>query len=478
MWCKILIFAPRQLNTDMERITIFVRTTKRSTDEIRVRFRLRDGRDVDLYHKSDIRTTPATLNKFNPEGTVKSKVTDIDPDIVDAITDEITAMRRAYRKMIADGAPIDGETFEAAVRRQLNPSEVDAADRVTFLQRFHRYMEDAKRDGVFGDSRYEKYKIVYGKLSRFLTIVGRRDILPQQFDDEMLLQFRVFMFDEFTYVDSWRGLYVTLAGHNIPTKRLSTNTVATNLKILQTFFYDLENKEEITRSPFRRLGKDRKKTVMREAYDDPVFLREDEFIKVLETEVPEPLRTTKGAFLVQCAFGCRISDFKVLSMDNIAVSPDGFPYIHYLPQKTRDTQSDHREVETPIVRFAFDILKRTQFDFPVLRYATGENGYNAKIKRLLKYCEINRPVAVYNEEKKVNEYKPLWEVGSSKLCRKTHVDMLNKVQINKYAAGLHRVGSTAVDRYTKIELRDRFTLLCVAFDQEPYTVDDDLNVIE
>ncbi len=165
-------------------------------------------------------------------------------------------------------------------------------------------------------------------------------------------------------------------------------------------------------------------------------------------------------------------------MDNIAVSPDGFPYIHYLPQKTRDTQSDHREVETPIVRFAFDILKRTQFDFPVLRYATGENGYNAKIKRLLKYCEINRPVAVYNEEKKVNEYKPLWEVGSSKLCRKTHVDMLNKVQINKYAAGLHRVGSTAVDRYTKIELRDRFTLLCVAFDQEPYTVDDDLNVIE
>ena len=462
----------------MARITIFLRTTKRANEEIRVRFRLRDGRDVDLYHKSEIRTTPAVLNKFNPEGTLRPKVTDIDPDLVDLISGEIAAMNRAYRQMIADGTPITAESFESAVRRQLNPSEVDVTDRVTFLQSFHRYMEDAKRDGVFGDSRYEKYKILYGKLSRFLTIVGKRDLMPQQFDDNVLLQFRMFMFDEYTYVDSWRGLYVTLAGRNVPTKRLSTNTVATNLKILQTFFYDLGNKEEITRSPFRRLSKDRKKTVMREAYDDPVFLRDDEFLKVLETEVPEPLRTTKDAFLVQCAFGCRISDFKVLSMDNIAVSSDGFPYIHYLPQKTRDTQADHREVETPVVRFAFDILKRTQFVFPVLRYATGENGYNAKIKRLLKFCEINRPVAVYNEEKKVNEYKPLWEVGSSKLCRKTHVDMLNKVQINKYAAGLHRNGSTAVDRYTKIELRDRFVLLCAAFDQDLYTVDADLNVIE
>ena len=34
-------------------------------------------------------------------------------------------------------------------------------------------------------------------------------------------------------------------------------------------------------------------------------------------------------------------------------------------------------------------------------------------------------------------------MASSKLARKTHVDMLNKVQINYYAAGLHREGAKA-----------------------------------
>ena len=38
----------------MERVTIFLRTTKTEGD-IKLRFRLRDGREVDLYHKSEIR---------------------------------------------------------------------------------------------------------------------------------------------------------------------------------------------------------------------------------------------------------------------------------------------------------------------------------------------------------------------------------------------------------------------------------------
>ena len=41
--------------------------------------------------------------------------------------------------------------------------------------------------------------------------------------------------------------------------------------------------------------------------------------------------------------------------------------------------------------------------------------------------------------------------------------MLNKVQINYYAAGLHCQGSDAVFRYTGLELKDRYTLLQAAF---------------
>ena len=113
-----------------------------------------------------------------------------------------------------------------------------------------------------------------------------------------------------------------------------------------------------------------------------------------------------------------------------------------------------------------------------MHYVSGEWGYNAKIKQLLKHCGIERKCNVFNEEKKDNEYIPLHELASSKLCRKTHVDIMNKAQVNMYAAGLHRIGSDAVNRYTKLELADKFKLMCYAFGQEEYRVDRNLNVVE
>ena len=107
----------------------------------------------------------------------------------------------------------------------------------------------------------------------------------------------------------------------------------------------------------------------------------------------------------------------------------------------------------------------------------GEYGYNAKIKSLLQICKIERPVAQYNEETNKNEYTPFYKIGSSKLARKTHVDMMSKVQVDQYASGLHKVGSSAVNRYTMMELKDRFTLMNAAFGQKPFKVDSELNIL-
>ena len=254
------------------------------------------------------------------------------------------------------------------------------------------------------------------------------------------------------------------------------NTVASQLKMLQTFMNELENTDEIGKSPFRKLGKERRKVVMKTRYDDPVFLRKEELLQVLNTEVAENMKSTKDAFLLQCALGCRISDFQVMSMETISVSPEGIPYVHYIPKKTADEQVGNEEVITPIIRYAFDIIKKTGFSFPILKNIYGESGYNAKIKSLIRICKIDRKVPQFNEETKKNEYLPLYKLASSKLCRKTHVDIMNKVQVDMYAAGLHKEGSSAVTRYTLMEIKDRFALMNVAFGQEPFKVDTKLNI--
>lgn len=103
-------------------------------------------------------------------------------------------------------------------------------------------------------------------------------------------------------------------------------------------------------------------------------------------------------------------------------------------------------------------------------------GWDLKIKQLLEVAGIDRKVAVFDETADENKYLPLYEVGSSKLARKTHVDLMNKVQVNLYAAGLHRQGSKAVQRYTMLELKDRFALMCAAFGEEQYKIGEDLEI--
>lgn len=460
----------------MERITLRVRTTKK-TGEVPLMFRLRDAKNVDIYYKSDIAADVRQLDKLELDGTPKKKVTTLDASLVKAIRERKETIAQAYHQMLAKGLDITSDVLQSEVQSILSPVYEVRRDKLTLLSRFRKYANDAKRDGIIGEARCKHILIVSDKLERFLIINGLTQITPDEFTPEHLMEFRNFIFDEYKFVDKHKKVYKDMKPKSIPTERLSNNTVVSQLKMFQTFFSVLDDADEIHKSPFRKLGTERRKAVMKSKYDDPYFLRAEEFQKVLTAEVPIFLQETRDAFVVQCAFGCRIGDFQKFTMDKIAVSEDGIPYIHYIPHKTADEQTDNSEIATPIVRYAFDIIKRTNFDFPILRNIYGTVGYNALIKSLLKHLKINRKVARYDEETKENVYLPLYEVASTKLCRKTHVDIMNKVQIDKYAAGLHKAGSGAVNRYTAMELKDRFALMNLAFGQKAYKVDDELNII-
>lgn len=464
----------------MERVTIFLRTTKKEGD-IKLRFRLRDGREVDLYHKSEIRAALKDIAKFDENGNVKPKVSVFNKELKLAIDREMDAIHAAYHSVCEkmQKENINGEIFEDAIDLVLNPdTRSQKKAEMTMLERFDRFIADGYRDGIFGEGRMKHYRVVYGTLERFLAIKNLRSITPIEFTADMLMDLRYFFTNEYEYVEKYSYLYDDKKKRDIPCQPRDMNTTITKLKKLQAFFNELEDKEEIVASPFRKLGKKRKAMVLKERYDEPVYLYKDELLKVMRTEVPATLQETKECFLLQCAFGCRIADFQALSMGKVKVTEDGIPFIHYLPKKTLRENVENTEIETPILRYALDLIKKWQFNFPILKYVTGKSGYNAKIKLLLQHCEINRECKVFDDELNDNVHKPLYLFGSSKLCRKTHVDIMNKIQINMYAAGLHKEGSEAVNRYTKMEMKDRFTLMCVAFDQPIYKVDKELNIID
>ena len=347
---------------------------------------------------------------------------------------------------------------------------------VTMDKRLTQYVDEALRDGVIGEGRYIVLQGKIRKLQRFLTIKGLSAITPCEFSTDLLLEYRKFIYDEYLYVAQFPELYPSGGGRHAPRQRCKDTTVVHDLKALQAFFRELEDTDEIRHSPFRKISGERRRSIMHVMYDAPFFLKADELRRVMTTEVPTALQWAKDIFILNCAIGCRIGDLLSLTMDKISVSEDGIPYVHYIPSKTARMMTVNQEVITPLIRPATEIIRRTRMKLMDNQPHYGKQRYNKALRELLQICGINRTICLYDSERGDNVYKPLYEVASSKLARKTHVDMLNKVQINYYAAGLHREGSDAVFRYTKLELADRFALLNAAFGEQDYRVDKELRV--
>lgn len=465
----------------MEKITLLVKRTTKESGKIKLRFRLRDGREIDLYRKSNIISDLKDLEKLTIDGCLVPGIRKISPELERLkadISTEMAAMSAAYREASAKGEKLNSEQFSKLVDKYLDPTIELRKDDNLLLSRFDKYVEDSHKEGIIGQSRYSLYKLVGKELERFLTIQGKVNIFTFDFTANDFMLFRQFLTDEYKYISKWQFLYKDEPKRYIPKEPRSNNTVSTRIKQLKAFFNSLEETGEIDKSPFRKLGKERAKVATREMYSEPVFLTSDELTKVMKAETPKELEETKAAFLLQCAFGCRIADFQRLKADNLEVDKDGIPYIHYLPHKTMKEQRNNAEIETPVMLYALDIIKQYGFKFSILHNISGRNGYNVKIKQLLEFCGIDRRCNVFDEKKQDNVYKPLYELASSKLSRKTHVDIISKVQIDLYASGLHRFGSEAVNHYTAMGLKDRFRLMCCAFGQPEYKVDEKFNVIK
>ena len=383
------------------------------------------------------------------------------------------AMCKAYTLMQLRRMDMNSRIFETQVQRVMteNMGLAMRKNGEPVYKRLLRYIEEAYRDGVIGQGRYSVLTGKARKLQRFLIIKGLTGISAREFSSELLLEYRHFIYDEYQYVAKFPELYPKGEGRHAPRRRCKDTTVVHDLKALQAFFRELEDTGEMRRSPFKKISFEKRRSIMHVMYDAPVFLKTDELKVVMATAVPSELQWVKDLFVLNCTLGCRIGDLLRLTMDKVAVTEEGIPYVHYIPSKTVRAQSTNQEIQTPLILPALEIVKRTKLAMIGHNPKYRRQVYNRMLRRLLEYCGIDRPVCLYDHELGDNVYRPLYEVASSKLARKTHVDMLTKVQINYYAAGLHREGSEAVFRYTSLELKDRFALLNAAFGTKDFRMD-------
>ena len=340
---------------------------------------------------------------------------------------------------------------------------------------FAEWIVGQYESGVFGTGRKRHYEVLQRELCRFLVMRRMKDITVKEFDGSMLHDFSLWLRDEWRFVEKYSDLYESLDERRIPREARSSNTIATKMKLLRCFFRAQEFIGEVEKTPFNMMDGSRRKAMMREKHDTPVSLTREELKTIVQAEVPLALSEVRDTFVLHCFIGCRVNDLKTMTWDNVAVV-DGIPFIHYIPQKTAYQEGE--EVVTPLMRTALEILKKYDFKFSLLRNLWGKDGYNSQIKKLLEICGIERKCPIWDTDAGRTKYVPVWEIASTKLARKTFVNMMASCQVDLYAAGLHKRGSDAVERYAHIDLKGCFRLMCFAFDEKEYEVDYNMAIIE
>lgn len=183
----------------------------------------------------------------------------------------------------------------------------------------------------------------------------------------------------------------------------------------------------------------------------PIFITIEERNKLADYPFEDRfIEEQRDIFIFQCLIGCRYSDLVRLTEKNIHNG-----VLVYLAQKTRKNVQP-AQPRIPLGKRAVSLIEKYRGVcskgrlFPFVK----NNTYNGALKTAFKEAGLDRMVYVLNPRKGIEEPKPLYEVASSHMARRTFIGNAYKLvkdpSIICSMSG-HVEGSRAFARYRDID---------------------------
>ena len=314
----------------------------------------------------------------------------------------------------ADSSEVSGDWMQEAVERFHHP---DRADRRDF---FALYDEFCRAQDVSVD-RQKRYKVVRGYLETFQASRGKR-LTVDGIDPEGPDEFRAHL------AKGGRG----------------KNIIIDYMKVVRAFFHWADKRGLSKADPFRGFQ------IGTAVYGTPYYLTLEERDRLYRTNLRRhpALAVQRDVFVFQCLVGCRAGDLLKLKKGDVL---DGV--LEYIPRKTVEDRPV--VVRVPLNHTAEEIVARYA-DLPGDRLLPfiSKQKYNDAIKRCFLAARLKRPVTVLDPVTREEVKRPLNEVASSHLARRTFIGNLYKQVADPNVIGAmsgHSEGSRAFARYRTID---------------------------
>jgi len=185
-------------------------------------------------------------------------------------------------------------------------------------------------------------------------------------------------------------------------------------------------------------------------YGTPFYLtiEERDALYALDLDRIPRLAVQRDVFIFQCLTGCRYGDLARFKKDDVV---DGV--LTYIPRKS--SEGHPVVVRVPLTATAREIVARYAGLFgDRLLPVKDIRQYNYAIREIFERAELTRPVAVLNPVTRKEEKRPLCDVASSHLARRTFVGNLYRQVKDPALVGSlsgHAEGSRAFARYRDID---------------------------
>lgn len=428
----------------MATITAFIRTSKKSK-EVNVRFRLRDGRSLQLFHASEL---VINSNLWSDEKqSIKPKVLYNEVKRIEfnnSVNERKNLIADIYSKNVGkDG--LTSDWLDTEIDKRLHPEKYGINEKQqTFFDLFEECVEIRK----ISKRRKDHFHVIIRALKRFelyKTITGSRafELTLNTVNAEILHEIDVFLRNEHTFFHKYPEIYEKVPESRTPQPR-GQNTINGIFTKIRTFFLWAIDRELTNNNPFKKFS------IEESVYGTPIYITKEERNRLYKTNLKRhpKLGIQRDIFVFQCMIGCRIGDLYKMTPSNII---DGA--VEYVAGKTKDNRP--KTIRVPLNKIASEILDKYKEDYKgKLLPFISEQKYNVAIKRIFLAARLKRPVTVINPLTREPEIKPLYTVASSHSARKTFVGNLYKqVQDPDLISSLsgHKEGSKAFARYRDID---------------------------
>lgn len=454
----------------MTTVKAFIRTSKRNKEKtVAVRFRLSDGRNIQLFHKSEIMVNSELWDAQKECIKAKTLYNRIERiNFARSVVDRKNLMLELYSS-IDHANGVTSQEFEKLIQNALHPKKVEVKEEVKEKPNFYRYFVHFLEVKDYLPSDRKNFMTMMRLLQRFELYIGikYKRAYKLEFDNmdvELIRELEYFIRNEYLYVDKpvYKLIYEELPEKRRPELR-GDNTVVKVMKRFRTFIKWSIKEKLIANDPF--IGYEMKSP----QYGTPYFITIEERTKIAEENLlnawetlPDEKRKTihksfipqleiqRDIFVFHCMIGCRVGDLVQFTTRNVI---DG--HISYIARKTRKERVN--SIEVPLNQTAMDIIEK----YKAYQQETGKllpflspQKYNDCIKMIFLLCGITRCVTIWNSTLGIEEQRPLNELASSHLARRTFIgNLYKKVQDPNLIGKLsgHVEGSKAFSRYRDID---------------------------